>query len=200
MISFFYAICLTFFVKYNSFCTLNFASLVYVKLIQFKVSMTQAHLHLFITHLPIFASAIGGLVLAYALYSRSIHTKIAAFFILVLSSIGAIVSYLTGESAEELAENIPGVAESSIGAHEESAYISLLLLVLLGVSALVGLFLSYKKPVFTKNISLFTLILTFICFFQICRTGYLGGKIRHFELNEKNYDKVNLNLEEDPNN
>ncbi|MFN5417368.1 MAG: hypothetical protein ACK5B9_09950 [Flavobacteriia bacterium] len=159
--------------------------------------MTQAHFHLLITHLPIFGSILGGIVLAYALYSRSTHTKIAAFILLTISGIGAILSYLTGEAAEELAENIPGVSENAIGAHEESAYISLLLLILLGLSALVGLFFSIKKSSQIKKISIFTLTLAFICFFQISRTGFLGGQIRHHELKQNNSEIQNTDFDED---
>ena len=71
--------------------------------------MNQTHLHLLITHLPIFGSILGGLVLAHGIWTKSNQTKIAAYNVLIISSIGAVVAYLTGEGAEETVEKIPGV-------------------------------------------------------------------------------------------
>lgn len=76
--------------------------------------INQTHLHLLITHLPIFGSLFGGLVLAYGLWTKSDQTKTAAYFLFIISSIGAGIAYLTGEAAEETVENIPGVVESTI--------------------------------------------------------------------------------------
>jgi hypothetical protein len=76
--------------------------------------MNLSHLHLMINHLPIIGSMIGGLVLAFAIWQKSNHTKIAAYGVLIVSSVGAAVAYLTGEPAEELVENIPGVLKDTI--------------------------------------------------------------------------------------
>lgn len=54
--------------------------------------MDQTHLHLSINHLPIFGSILGGLVLAYGLWTKSNQTKIAAYYLLIISSIGAGIS------------------------------------------------------------------------------------------------------------
>ena len=80
--------------------------------------MSQTHLHLLITHLPIFGSVLGGLVLAHGLWTRSSQTKIAAYNLLILSAIGAVIAYMTGEAAEETIENIQGVATNMIEEHE----------------------------------------------------------------------------------
>ena len=90
--------------------------------------MSPAHIHLLITHLPIFGALIGSLVLAYAIITKSNDTKIAAYGVLVLSTFGAGIAYLTGEAAEEVVEEIPGVVESTIKAHENFALIALILI------------------------------------------------------------------------
>ena len=77
--------------------------------------MSQVHLHLLITHLPVFGSILGALVLGYGLWTRSNQTKNAAYFIFIISAIGAGIAYLTGEGAEEAVENIQGVSENIIG-------------------------------------------------------------------------------------
>jgi uncharacterized membrane protein len=144
--------------------------------------INQTHLHLLITHLPIFGSLFGGLVLAYGLWTKSDQTKTAAYILFIISSIGAGIAYLTGEAAEETVENIQGVVESTIKQHEEFALISLIALIALGVFALIGLFLTVKKSPLTRPVAIITFLISLVSFGLIARTGYLGGQIRHTEI------------------
>lgn len=145
--------------------------------------MNQAHLHLLITHLPIFGSILGGLVLTYGLWTKSDHTKISAYIVLTISSIGGGVSYLTGEAAEETAEEIQGVAKNMIEEHEEFAGIAIISILLLGVVSIPGLILTSRKSSLTSTLAVVTLIISVITFGLVARTGYLGGQIRHTEIN-----------------
>lgn len=144
--------------------------------------INQTHLHLLITHLPIFGSLFGGLVLAYGLWTKSDQTKTAAYILFIISSIGAGISYLTGEAAEETVENIQGIVESTIKQHEDFALISLIALITLGVFALIGLFLTLKKSPLTRPVAIITFLISLLSFGLIARTGYLGGQIRHTEI------------------
>ena len=144
--------------------------------------MNQTYLHLIFSHLPIFGSILGGLVLAHALCTKSNQTKIAAYYLLIISSIGAGVSYLTGEGAEETIENLQVVSESIIEKHEDFALYALIGLIILGLSSLIGLFVTLKKHSLTRAVATFTLVLSLISFGLVARTGYLGGQIRHSEI------------------
>lgn len=144
--------------------------------------MSQVHLHLLITHLPIFGSILGALVLIYALWSRSDHTKSAAYLLFIVSGIGAGVAYLTGEGAEDAVEDIAGVAETMIKQHEVFAMYSLVALIVLGVFSLVALFLTYHKSRYNRTVAIITLMVSLIGFSLVARTGYLGGQIRHTEI------------------
>lgn len=144
--------------------------------------MDQTHIHLIITHLPIFGSILGGLVLSYGLWSKSNDTKIAAYFVFILSSIGAGIAYLTGEAAEETIENIQGVVEANIETHEEFALFALIALIILGVASILGLFLTIRKSPLTRTIAFVVLFIALISFGLVARTGYLGGQIRHTEI------------------
>lgn len=144
--------------------------------------MSQAHLHLIITHLPVFGSILGALVLGYAIWSKSDQTKKAAYFLFILSAVGAGIAYATGEGAEEAVEKLPGVSESIIKQHESFAMYALVSLIVLGVSSLLALLLTYKKTVFAKTASLITLLLSLVSFALVAQTGYLGGQIRHTEI------------------
>ena len=145
--------------------------------------MSQTHLHLLITHLPIFGSILGAVVLTYGLWTKSNHTKIAAYTVFIISSIGAGIAYLTGEAAEEKVEDIQGVAKKMIEEHEEFALIALVSLIILGLASIVGLFLTLRKPPLAKTISWVILLISFISFGLVAWTGYMGGQIRHTEIN-----------------
>jgi uncharacterized membrane protein len=158
--------------------------------------MNQTHLHLLITHLPIFGSILGGLVLLHGIGVRSEQTKIAAYYIFILSSIGAGIAYFTGESAEETVENIQGVIEATIKAHEEFALFALISLIILGVSSILGLFLTLRKSPLTRAIAFVILFISLISFVLVSRTGYLGGQIRHTEINSANNTNLIPNVDE----
>ena len=148
--------------------------------------MNSAHLHLIITHLPIFGSVLGMLVLGYGLWTRSNQTKNAAYLLFIISAIGAGIAYSTGEGAEETVENVPGVSENIIGQHEDFAMYALISLIALGVISLISLLVTYKKRNIAKQTSIITLFVSLISFALVARTGYLGGQIRHTEISSVN--------------
>lgn len=144
--------------------------------------MSQVHLHLLITHLPIFGSILGAFVLGYGLWRDSNTTKIAAYYLFIISAIGAGIAYLTGEGAEEAVEKIQGVSESIMEQHEDFAMYALISLIVLGVSSLFALFVTQKNSSLSKTAAILTLALSLISFALVARTGYLGGQIRHSEI------------------
>lgn len=144
--------------------------------------MNQTHIHLLITHLPIFGSILGALVLLHGIGTKSNQTIIAAYYIFVLSAIGAGIAYFTGEAAEETVENLQGVLESTIKTHEEFALYALISLIILGVSSILGLFLTFTNSTFIKTTAFIILFISFVSFGLVARTGYLGGQIRHTEV------------------
>lgn len=144
--------------------------------------MNQLHLHLLISHLPIFGSVLGLFVLGYGMWVKSAHTKMAAYLLFILSALGAGITYLTGEAAEEGVENIPGVAEGIIGQHEDFALYALISLIALSVISLIGLFVEYFKSTLSRSLSFVILLVSLVSFGLVARTGFLGGQIRHTEI------------------
>ena len=144
--------------------------------------MDQTHIHLIITHLPIFGSILGAIVLAQAIWFKSRATTIAAYTILTLSAFGGIVAFLTGEAAEDIAEHFGAYAEVAIHNHEEMAEITIYAIVILGIAALAGFFLSARRMAVARRYSYLVLLLSLICFGMTSYTGYLGGQIRHIEV------------------
>ena len=146
--------------------------------------MNPTHIHLLITHLPIFGSILGALVLLHGIGVKSDQTKIAAYYVFILSAFGATIAYLTGEGAEEVVEKIQGVLEESIKIHEDSATATLITLIILGLTSIIGVYLTFKKSIYTTVTAFIILFIAFLCFILVARTGYLGGKIRHSEVND----------------
>jgi len=144
--------------------------------------MNQTHIHLLITHLPIIGAVLGAFVLIHAIWRKSNSTLIAAYNLLIISAIGAGIAYATGEAAEEAVEHLQGISKSLIEEHEESALISLIGLIVVGVIAVTGLFVTLKNTSLIRTFSLLTLMASLIGFGLIARTGYLGGQIRHTEI------------------
>ena len=144
--------------------------------------MSQVHLHLLITHLPVFGSILGALVLGYGLWVKSNQTKNAAYFIFIISAIGAAIAYFTGEGAEEAVEKIQGVSENIIELHEDAAMYALISLIALGVMSVVALLASRFRASLIKSTSIVVLIISLASFGLVARTGYLGGQIRHTEI------------------
>lgn len=159
--------------------------------------MNQAHIHLLITHLPIFGSILGGLVLAHGLWTKSNHTKVAAYNLFILSAIGAGIAYLTGEGAEETVENIQGIAEATIEKHEDFALFALISLIILGIASLLGLLVTYSKSIMTRTVAFVVLFIALISFVLVARTGYLGGQIRHTEVHSSNQNTTPQETEGD---
>ena len=144
--------------------------------------MSQVHLHLLITHLPIFGSILGALVLGYGLWTKSSQTKNAAYCLFIIAAIGAGIAYLTGEGAEEATEKISGVSENMIKIHEDSAIYALASLILLGAVSIFALVETRLNKSWLKSTATITLLLSLISFGLVARTGYLGGQIRHTEI------------------
>ena len=158
--------------------------------------MNQTHIHLLITHLPIFGSMLGGIVLAFGLWKKSDDTKMAAYLIFIISAIGAGIAYLTGEATEHTVRPIQGVLKETIETHEESAMYALISLIILGLLSLIAWFITITKSPLTRTIAFVILFISIISFGLVARTGYLGGQIRHTELSN-NIAAPNLKKETD---
>jgi uncharacterized membrane protein len=146
-----------------------------------KYLMNPTHLHLAITHLPIFGTAIGLLVLLYGIYTGSYHTKMAAYAVLVVAAIGGIIAFSTGEAAEETVESLQGIVKRTVEEHEEFAETALIAIIASGVASLTGAYITWKQSKFAKAIAVIVLIISLICLAVVSWTGYLGGQIRHTE-------------------
>ena len=142
-------------------------------------------MHLMINHLPIVGTFLGTLVLIFALWRRSDHTEVAAYFLFIISSLGAVIAYLTGEGAEEAVEHIQGISKNAIERHEDFSIYPLILLIILGIASIAGIILILKRSGWTKKMSYIILTFSVVSLGFITWAGYLGGQIRHTEMNKE---------------
>ena len=160
--------------------------------------MNGAHFHLIVNHLPIVGILIGFLVLITGFLLKKPQVKVTALGIFVFSALASIAAFYSGEGAEEIVERIPGISETLINKHEETAEIFFILILILGGISLVTMFLEIKK----SNLSKFGFILVTLIAFGAGvlakNVGTTGGEIRHTEIRSNaNLIQVQAGEEED---
>jgi uncharacterized membrane protein len=141
--------------------------------------MDQTHLHLITNHLAIIGTLFAGIVLLIGLISNTVQTRIAAFILMLISSIGGYITFKTGHEAEETVEHMKGISEYVIEQHEEVAEKALWFIILLFIASIAGLYAGKKNLSAEKKISWIILLIAFISFAIFAWTGYLGGQIMH---------------------
>lgn len=102
--------------------------------------------------------------------------------IIIVAIAGGLIAFQTGEPAEETVENISGVTEDAIEIHEESAELTNVFFIGLGILSIVSLYAEVKGKRFAKDILLVVLAFSALTFYFVVRTASLGGKIRHTEI------------------
>lgn len=143
--------------------------------------MNAAQIHLALNHAPLFLSIIGGGILILGMIKKNESFKTISLYMLVAAAILTAPVYLTGEGTEELVEHLPGVNEAAIEEHEEMAKISLIIIIITGAVALIGLLLR-KNAAVAKLAFIGAVLLSLASFGTMAQTAHLGGLIRHSEL------------------
>jgi hypothetical protein len=105
---------------------------------------------------------------------------------IVFLAIIIIPVFLTGEPAEELAFNVPGITEETVDPHESAALITLIIMEVLGVSSLIALITFRKGKNIPVWISYSIAVATVMFIVSAGITASLGGQIRHTELRQVN--------------
>ncbi|HET7289084.1 MAG TPA: hypothetical protein VFJ67_01500, partial [Thermodesulfobacteriota bacterium] len=91
-------------------------------------------------------------------------------------------AYLTGEPAEEVVENTPGISENLIEEHEEAAEKAFILVEAVGGLALIGLIARRFSRNLGNTLAVATLAGLIAGGGLVAYTANLGGKIHHQEI------------------
>lgn len=153
----------------------------YQKLIETK-HMNQAHLHMVVNHFPIIGIIIGMIVLGVGIATKSALSKRIGGLILIGSSLFTFPSFETGEGAEEIVENLPGVSENLIEKHEELAeqFMGFVwAIILIGVLSLLS---EWKMKKFTNWLYISLFVISIFATYFAKQVGTSGGEIRHTEI------------------
>jgi hypothetical protein len=151
-------------------------------------NMTWVHLHLLLNHVPVLGTVFAVLLLTFALLRRSSELTRASFGAFVILGLMAGVVYLTGEPAEERVEHLPGVSERLIEAHEEAAFVAMLLLVAFAIGALSVLLRYRGGRAIPRSVVVGALLLSLLPTGAMAWTANLGGQIRHGEIRSATAD------------
>lgn len=143
--------------------------------------MNLVHVHLMINHLPLLTIPMAMIFLVYALKNKNAGLQKFSLIILLLTALTVVPVFLSGEPAEEAVEHLPSVSESIVEEHEDAAKASLILTLVCGGAALLGL-VSPLKPGFQKISTPLIFITCGIAIASLSYTANLGGKIRHPEI------------------
>ena len=144
--------------------------------------MSPVHLHLILTHAPLFGIVVSLLLLLVATWRRSDELKRVAFGLLVLSALVTLPLYFTGEAAEEAVEQLPGVAKRAIDPHEDAAKIAFAGILVTGAVALASFALFRRGRFLPSWFTSLLLVLSLVTALLMAWTANLGGKVRHTEL------------------
>ena len=156
--------------------------------------MNEAHLHMVVNHFPIIGTILAIGILIAGLLSKNRSIINTSYVLFVIGAIFGILSMNTGEGAEELVEDMPGIGWKVIHEHEELAEKMALLLDFLGVLSLVGFYFQYKKNAKEKLVSYIILLIGIASLFVIQKVGTSGGEIRHTEI-RKDFSNTNIEKE-----
>lgn len=156
--------------------------------------MNEAHLHMVVNHFPIIGTILAIGILIAGLLSKNRSITNTSYVLFVIGAIFGILSMNTGEGAEELVEEMPGIGWKIIHEHEELAEKMALLLDILGVLSLVGFYFQYKKNAKEKLVSYIILLIGIASLFVIQKVGTSGGEIRHTEI-RKDFSNTNIEKE-----
>lgn len=145
--------------------------------------MNPAQLHLALTHLPVVGALLAAATLTIAAVTRNPTTRRFGLALLLFAGLSAIPTHLTGEGAEEVIENRPGVSEAIIERHEDAAGYALAL-VLLGGTVAGGSLLAARLGRAQAARALFAgaLALALLDTAVLGWVAHLGGEIRHDEI------------------
>jgi uncharacterized membrane protein len=145
--------------------------------------MNSVHLHLLLNHFPVIGLLFTAALLIIAMVLKNAQFQRVALGFLVLCALVAIPVFLTGEPAEETVEHLAGVSGEAIERHEDIAKYAFALMEVIGGLSLLGLLWTRRSEYLPRPLLTGLLALTIIGCGLFAWTAWIGGQIRHPEIN-----------------
>lgn len=144
--------------------------------------MNPAHVHLLLNHIPILGALFAAGILLVGVIMNDRKVNQVGLIAMVVFTLLTIPAFLSGEGAEEILEEYPGISHAAIHDHEEIAEVGLWVMVFAGLIALVGYILQRRKEQRHRALSTAALFAALVAFGVFTRVGGTGGEIRHPEI------------------
>jgi uncharacterized membrane protein len=146
--------------------------------------LNGAQMHLLLNHLPVIVPVIGLGVSVLGWRSGSEDTRRIGLGLLVIAAVLTVPTYLTGDPAEDVVKNYPGISRLLIRDHDDAALWVLILNLLSGAIAALILVAQERRSAWaTRKLSWWALLMvSLMAIGAAARTAHLGGLIRHEEI------------------
>jgi len=144
--------------------------------------MNEAHFHLLVNHFPITGTMLGLLVFAFGLLLKNDTVIKTSLYVIAGAALLAIPALLSGEGAEELIEELPGISHDVIHEHEEKGELFVWFSGILAGLSLFGIWVVSKAQAYKKAILWLTFGFGLATAFLAAQVGNSGGLIRHPEI------------------
>ena len=138
--------------------------------------MSGAHLHLLLNHIPTVAFGVAVALFVAGLIKKSQDLTQAGFVAFFLNALLAIPAYVSGNAAEFILRDQPGMSASVLAAHQNAAMLGF---VFMQMTGLVGWLALWRFQRWTIPVLLGLSIATFAL---MARAANIGGGIRHPEI------------------
>lgn len=143
--------------------------------------MNAAHLHLLLNHIPVLGAIGVTVMFLIATIRRDSSLARLTFAFSIVLAAASLAVFLTGEPAEELVEDLAGVASNAIEPHEEAALVATIAFGILGGLALAAL-VAFRRRDLPRWVMSAALICALVVSGLMAWTANLGGSIRHTEI------------------
>jgi uncharacterized membrane protein len=138
--------------------------------------VNDAHLHLLLNHIPTVGFGAAVVLFAAGLMKKSGDLTQASFVAFFINALLAIPAYVSGNAAEFILRDQPGVSADVIAAHQNAAMLGFILMQMTGVVAWVALW-RFQRWIVPTLLSLSVATFAFMA-----RAATIGGGIRHPEI------------------
>lgn len=147
--------------------------------------MNSTEIHLALNHIPVLGSFFAFILLAFGIGMKKDILKKAGLIVMIIAGLTAIPVDKSGENAEHIVEEYPGVSHDQIHEHEEMAESAIPLSIACSIFAALALYFNVKEHPRARISALLVLILALTNFIMMAQVANEGGKIRRPDLRQE---------------
>ena len=150
--------------------------------------MNPVYIHLLLNHIPILGAIFALLLFLYGFIKKNPSLLNAGLVSLVIITLLTIPTYLSGEEAEEIVEDLAGTSEFFLEEHEEWSEAAMWMMVSTGILAFISLLFASLRNL-RKYLNYLIVIASLLTVIFMIIVGYYGGRITHDELRDSQIEK-----------